>query len=376
MNDDLSYFLGVLEKVHPNPYYRVPRATVIRDVEELRSKLKQPMTIGDFERELSAFVRSFGDGHTAIWGPQPPPTADHSTVAQSALTWKFEMRADGIAYLDFFGMDHGVRPQWQVFLNRTFQEIAARRPRGLIVDIRKNGGGDSELGDDLLQYLTDKPYRQASRKEWRFSTRVLEAPTASIFFTSLWAAPKERAIFSLPGPKQATLKKQNPSPQFKRKLLAGAPEWMREYLRENAPQWLDLQSHAATDETLTWDLSDLIRPNPNFVLRYGGPICFLIGQGTFSSGLMLANTVQDFHLATLIGQETQPCNEFGEAFFFMLPNSGIDAMAPSATFIRANGDASDMHGVLPDVPVVEEAGKDVGLQTAITWVNGQVGKVR
>lgn len=38
--------------------------------------------------------------------------------------------------------------------------------------------------------------------------------------------------------------------------------------------------------------------------HFDGPVCFLIGSRTFSSAVMLANGVGDFHLAMLIGEET------------------------------------------------------------------------
>jgi C-terminal processing protease CtpA/Prc len=104
--------------------------------------------------------------------------------------------------------------------------------------------------------------------------------------------------------------------------------------------------------------------------RFTGPVCVLVGPATFSSAMMLANAVKDFRLATLVGEETGGVpTSFGEVYAFRLPNSGLSAAVSTARFVRANGDATDRRGVLPDVtvaPTPEDArtGRDPALEAA------------
>jgi C-terminal processing protease CtpA/Prc len=120
-------------------------------------------------------------------------------------------------------------------------------------------------------------------------------------------------------------------------------------------------------------ISEMEQPGPN-ELRYRGPVCLLIGSFTFSSAMMLANAVEDFDLAMLIGEETGAIpNDFGEVYPFDLPHTRLSAGVSSARFVRANGDAEDRHGVRPGIEVrqTEEDrlnGVDTVLERAKSWI--------
>jgi hypothetical protein len=46
--------------------------------------------------------------------------------------------------------------------------------KNLIIDLRTNDGGNSLLGDILLDYLTDKPFRQFGGGSIKFSKQAIE----------------------------------------------------------------------------------------------------------------------------------------------------------------------------------------------------------
>ncbi len=46
--------------------------------------------------------------------------------------------------------------KFNLFLEETFRKIKEEEIEHLIIDIRNNSGGNSTLGDALLDYLTDK----------------------------------------------------------------------------------------------------------------------------------------------------------------------------------------------------------------------------
>lgn len=234
-----------------------------------------------------------------------------------------------VVRLDFRSMDD--LPRFEEFCRATFTTMREKHARGLIVDLRENGGGDSQLGDLLLSYVTSTPYRACSRKEWKVSA---------------------------------------PYKTFMKSYAHPAIRWL-------PLQWFDstTRRYFGADEgsLAVFEQSEPLDPRPND-LRFDGPVVFLIGPQTFSSALMLANAVEDYDLAMLIGEETaESPNAFGEVFPFDLPRSGLNVRVSTARYVRANGDAANPRGVVPDLEVKPTAqdvvvGRDAALERARAWI--------
>jgi C-terminal processing protease CtpA/Prc len=170
----------------------------------------------------------------------------------------------------------------------------------------------------------------------------------------------------------AARKEWKMSRQYKTYMLSAVPWWLRwfpfTWVNSDARRYLNVNDG---EVVVSRTRSAVPGPNP---LRYRGKVCFLIGSGTFSSAMMLANAVADFKLAKLIGEETGGIpNSFGEVYFFDLPNTKIQVSVSSALFVRANGNSRDRHGILPDVevrPTDEDIrqGVDTVLEFAKSWV--------
>ena len=232
--------------------------------------------------------------------------------------YQYETLAPGIGYLNFRSMG-GDMAAFEAFLDITFKRIRADKAKGLIVDLRENGGGNSALGESLLSYVTNKPYKMSDRKEWKASRQY------------------------------------------------------REFIKSNIRFFPYAKYLEAKDGEIVVFKDEMIRPKDN-ALRFDGPVCFLIGRRTFSSAMMVANAVGDFKLATLIGEETgDPPTSFGELYFFNLPHSKLAINVSTAHFVRANGDAADKHPVLPDIRVTPTQGDlerqvDAVLEFAKKWI--------
>jgi hypothetical protein len=227
-------------------------------------------------------------------------------------------RPGNIALIEFNSMDGRLADSFAVFLRKTFSEINSRKIRGVIVDLRRNGGGDSKLGDMLLGYITDKSYRMSGGMQFKMSAAFRES--------------------SQPPSGEHPYKNFSNGKLYK--FPAGKPK----------------------------------KPNAN-PLRFQGKVCVLIGPGTFSSANMLSNAIKDFKLATLIGEPTaEPGNDFGEIFYFMLPHTGIVAGTACKMFVRANGDSKDFGGIKPDIearptPADMLSKTDRALRVAEAWIN-------
>lgn len=256
----------------------------------------------------------------------------HEAQQVRGVDYEFRTLPGRVGYIDFRSMSD--RDAFEGFLETTFERIRAERITGLIVDLRNNGGGDSQLGDDLLAYLNAKPYRMAARKEWRASDdyRAFLLTRLSPWIRWLpltWVHPMGRRLFG-----------------------------------------------AETGESVVFE-SELEEPEPDDDMpdRFHGPCVFLIGPRTFSSALMLADAVATYDLATVMGEETSECpTGYGEVMGFALPNSQLTVQVSSARFVRASGDEKDLGGVRPDIEVRQDAedlrrGIDTALERARSYVS-------
>lgn len=224
---------------------------------------------------------------------------------------------NNIALIAFNDMNRGLKDSFALFLKQSFTTIKEKQATGLIIDLRRNGGGDSYLGEMLISYISNKKYRMTGGMKFKMSQHY----------------------------KTYTESDDGISPFAK---------W------ENG-------------KIYTYKSSKLKRPTAN-PLRYEGNVCVLIGTGTFSSANMLTNAIKDYSLAKLIGESTaEPGNDFGEIFYFMLPNTHIVAGTACKMFIRANGDKKDFEGIKPDIEVKNtpadiQQKKDRVLKTAVEWI--------
>jgi len=188
------------------------------------------------------------------------------------------------------------RAKFGDFLKSTFSKIKEQGISNLIIDIRENGGGDSRLGDDLLNYLTDKPYKQFEKYKCKISKQLLD--------------PNNNAL---------------------------------DKIAEEKPEDLEIGKFVGRDIPLK-------KPADNS-LRYEGRIYVLTGNGTYSSGQSFAAAVKCFQIGTLVGQETGSTTvEYGDMMTFTMPNSGLIFNVPCKYFVEACG-KPDGRGVIPDYEV-------------------------
>lgn len=289
------------------PTVRYRDATIARRIHQLA-------WLGGIEAPFELTVRG-GDG-TERTVSMPGVTADQRRrildAAHAAAPWSFELAADGIGVLELRSMND--LEGFEALLRDAFSELRERDAPGLIVDLRDCPGGDSRLGDALLRYITDKPYRLAARKEWKASASAQAALAGKGHAKPILEAPTGATVIS--------------------EVSAKSP--------------------------------------PAEPLRFEGPVCFLIGSFTFSSAIMLANAAQDFDLATLIGHPTEGRpNNYGEVLEFTLPTSGLRIGVSTARWVRANGDGNDRNPVVPNVALPDDATPEQTMAAARAWIVAQ-----
>ena len=263
---------------------------------------------------------SLGARTVTLQGVKPADLAD--PLPRQSESWIRYRLVDGnIGLIEFAEMIEKPK-RFEERLMGIFKRIASDKPRGLVIDIRRNPGGDSMLGDLLLRYVTRKPYRAFAERHWKVSHTCQD-----------W---------------YGTFKGEQ-------------AEYFKDYRAKPAGQML------VNSVAERWPLP---APYP-----YGGPVAVLIGPGTFSSAEIMADAIGAYHLATLFGEPTsEPASLYGEVCEASLPHSGIRVAAPSAYFVRANGDEKSVAPVMPDVPVDEDPvrpGSDPALDAARSWIRNQ-----
>lgn len=226
-----------------------------------------------------------------------------------------------IALIDFPRMDGPLQDQWETFLDESIRAARERGAAGLIVDIRQNGGGSTNLGEALLSRITDRPYRMSSKLLWR------KSPESDELFRMM-AKPMWR--------------------------------WLTFLTSLFIPEYTKLEY----GQDVVYD--NEARSRPRVEPSFDGPTCLLIGDRTFSAAMDLADGVRTYDLMLTIGQPTGGVpNTLGDIGPFQLPNSRIPISFSMKLFVRASGDESDLGPVRPHIEVTPIAERDVALERAI-----------
>lgn len=180
-------------------------------------------------------------------------------------------------------------------INEIFDQVQKDKPKYLFIDISKNSGGQSRVGAMLINAFYDKPYLSFSLD--------FKRSEAYIGLLKSW------------------------------KIDAG--DWYR-----NAPEGTVI--HFNSDTTFP-------DANPG---RFKGKVFIVVGNGTFSSAMMMATLIKDNKIALITGETPtigHP-NKFGELYNTKLPNTGIQLLFGVKRWTRPNGDLKD-NVLRPDIPI-------------------------
>jgi hypothetical protein len=238
------------------------------------------------------------------------------SVAPQQPPYRLNWLAAGVAYMAIDDMSDVA--EFAAFAQDAFSAIHRKKAKGLVVDLRQNGGGSTDVGEMLLDRVTNKPYRICAEKYSRVSSRY-------------------------------------------RAVLAGSPYVTPDYLA--APIGTNLHYSGPAMRS-----RHVVRP------IFRGPVCVLIGSHTGSSAMMLANAIEDYDLATLIGEPTaSPPNYFSEFVSFHLPHTFLEADVATARFVRASGDTDNPNPVMPDIAIRQSVeqwlrNEDPVLRRAREWI--------
>lgn len=206
------------------------------------------------------------------------------------------------------------------FLEDMFEEMSENEVNTLIVDLRGNGGGGSNYGDQLLYYLDTSSNIRGLSMAIRFSSLYKE------FF------PENYASYA------TSYANKHHGMKMPDSLLVTS-----DFVQADS-----LDKHYFGN--ITDPASDYyIKPNRPV---FKGHVYFLVGDGTYSSAIILASIVKDNNLFTIVGQPTRGRpSHYGETLIIKLPNSGIACRISCKKFFRPDTGRDSEDSLYPDVTI-------------------------
>lgn len=227
--------------------------------------------------------------------------------------FKLELIKPGTALMtlsNFIDME-----QFKLFADSAFESLKKSKTQNLIIDLRDNLGGDSDVGDYLLQYLLSTPFSQ-----YDF---VLEKNSQLL---------KNRLLSHRVG---------KPLSQADSVVLA---------------------KRNGTIDTIKNGTDQLL----NLPNRFHEKVYLLINSQTFSSAADFAQAFSYYQRGPVIGEETGGLIlSFGDIVQGVLPNTKLPFVVSSKLYSNIGAKLDDWHGVIPSIPIKS----DHALKKALSLIN-------
>lgn len=200
--------------------------------------------------------------------------------------------------------------EFKTFLKKHFDYMREKNIKNLIIDIRDNPGGSTNVSQELVKYLTDKPFKMFSKVSTKLSKHI-------------------------EGTHRGKIKDED----------------LGKVMEYNSGDISVDKSHH----------------------QFDGKAYLLINGNTFSTALDLAVVLQHYNLAVLVGDETSDTpSGYGDVFSLELPNTKM-RLGVSIKYFEALGDKKDGHGVVPEYEV-RQSGVDTakGVDTVMEFTLGMI----
>jgi len=328
LREDIDFLFLQLESVHPNVRANISEERYAKIQKWLREQCGRPLTLREFYQKAATAVDNLEEGHTQVHAPRgkTPDEQKKSFSAQlnemlaakNANQNSYELppnRKACILRYNSCGLPRE-RPQYEALFAEMFAQIRKNNIQGLIIDLRRNGGGFSGTGDLLIRYFARAPFRQYAKVAKRLTPQAIAFyKSIGIDFMSLLNEGYDTSSLTLD------------------------------------PNGLPTQR----DFTVEARFVDPVEESS----RFAGPVFVLVGRGTYSSAMLFASTVQHYGLATLIGEETQSFvqgrQHYGDVVFLSLPHSQLTVQISTSIFTVMRADKEKGARIVPDYKVAQKS---------------------
>jgi hypothetical protein len=309
---DVDFLVKSIEEIHPNPYCNISKNRFYTYRDSIKQSIRGDITRDELFHLLEPFVRLIKDNHMQIHFPELSKGIDNKESLDKVLmdtknTMSYQDYGKGIGYLkiNYFAIG---RQEFAMLTDSIFNKINKDSINNLIIDVRNNPGGDSELADYLISSIYDKPYKGSSKIQVKRSEQY---------------GKYMRGVFSW---------------------------WFRPFLKsiKNLRDYYNTPIGGIYD-----DIKGFKKPE-NVPHRFFGKLYLLMNYYTGSTALGFATVFKDYNLGQIIGQEpSSEVNEFGELYPFDLPNSHLWVWCSTKRYIRPSGELT-FGGLKPDIFVEDK----------------------
>jgi len=399
MRYDLDELFHRIETTHPDPYTKRPKAEVDIERQKIYDELDHPMTMFDYYNKVAPLVASLGDFHTQVVlpkdtidelekselffpflvelnGPRTIITANYSY--NSDIPFGTELLSiNGTSLADIqndqifqftnhlYGFSFGL---WALYGSISKYQVDVLLP-GRSTPIAYTISGlssktifDNTAGSQVYEPLTYTKIPDESIGVLTINDFVDINPLLEAAFTQIHEDGVQNLIIDIRSNGGGFYEKVD----FLMSYLTGQPyqECAWSLL---APLGGNLSAGPRKSEC------ELRKPF-NTSLRFTGKLYLLIGPDTFSAAITFASILQDYHLATLIGEETTDSASYC-AFIspsFPLPRTKLSYILSTKCVVRPSG-VLDNLPVIPDIIVkttIEDqiAGRDPVMEYTLNLI--------
>ena len=282
------------------------------------------------------YYRTDKDGNYAYL--QMNTSLDYVSVKSEIASYThFFIRPFALAYLKKQKKD---ARNFGLTLQSLFKEINEKKIDNLIIDLRNNTGGDERTGKQLLWYLDE--------------TEDIKGFTTYV----------------------------NVSDYFRQTVKQDYKKYNREYKEKHGSQ-IPSGEVNLNDEILGHNyFDDIMQKSSPYLLdvsipKFKGKVYVLIGNITFSAAQMLATTIADNKLATMVGHPTgnKPTGQTGSSLL-KLPHTKKVVTLSYMLMERPDHSKNKERSLFPDIEINSDFrefinGTDVGFDYIIQEINKQ-----
>ena len=400
LKDDIdAYYRGVLER-HPSIEKYADLAEITEYIEVLKQEIERPMTRREFYKVVGKLTHKFGDGHSMLIWPYQELNSwkaeghglfpfrvhldkhDRMFIKQSYVNSKGgkiisgseiiaingENVADLISQMQLYagGESEYLRKQfvaerigtflWSVF------DIADNLDLQLRFDdstktqrISETDGWDVQAEGEASQTgLRDFEYKQLEDRVGLLTVASfdIDIDWFEAFIDKTFAQIKQDNITHLIIDIRENTGGNTDTALYLASFFAKEDfrmiSNMREKLNQDNRGWFDYKGEVGEVKEYQWDEWESPTRSKK---RFDGDVYLLISPVTYSAGIVFATTLQDFQMATLVGQETGGnANQTAQGNLFNLPHSKLRAYVTTRMLVRPSG-SLDSGGVKPDISV-------------------------
>jgi hypothetical protein len=401
MRYDLDELFHRIETTHPNPYTKRPKSEVDLDRQKIHDEIDNPMTMFDFYNKIAPLVVSLGDFHTQVI--LPSDIFGGSPSKEKFLPFEVQFTGErGFAAIDFTG-NSDIPPGTELLtINGT--AIAIVQSELLLHNLRYYpfpvgfwilNGSLPEYQVEMLRpgettpimltipSLTAAEFDQnavpAESKPWEpvAYSKVTNEPTGILtvntfgeigpLLTPIFAQIRADGVLHL-------ILDIRLNGGGKYDVVDSLMDFLTDKPYKHCSKSYEAPFKGYGAGAPREVACELIQPF-NAAERFQGKLYLLIGPQTNSAAITFATILQDYDLATLIGEETYDVASYCANIVLEgtpLPRTGLMYTLSKTCYVRPSGVLDD-NPVIPDINVettIEDqiAGRDPVLKYTLDMI--------